>query len=160
LRRALPIGCRRRFVAEVREHFASAVAAEAEGGVGRVEAEQLTIERLGPARALADQVLADLRSGALGRRGELAVALTAKRLVAIATLLTIAAVAASVLVGRRSASPPPEPRRATGSPVIRMRKDVATLVLTLQANIQTRYAHSTPGARDAKPAFLYLTPVP
>lgn len=34
LRRALPIGCRRRFVAEVREHFASAVAAEAKRGVG------------------------------------------------------------------------------------------------------------------------------
>lgn len=29
LRHALPLGCRRRFVAELREHFASAIAAEA-----------------------------------------------------------------------------------------------------------------------------------
>lgn len=53
LRRALPIGCRRRFVAEMREHFASAIAAEADRGVGPAEAERLTIERLGPADALA-----------------------------------------------------------------------------------------------------------
>ena len=56
LRRALPVGCRRRFVAEVREHFVSAVAAEGDRGVGRADAERLTIERLGPADALAGQL--------------------------------------------------------------------------------------------------------
>src|SRR3954453_13195128 len=92
LRRALPIGCRRRFVAEMREHFESAVAAEAARGVGREEAERLTIERLGPAHALADQLLADLRSGALGPAARLSAALTATH-IALAAVLVIAVVA-------------------------------------------------------------------
>ena len=76
LRRALPFGYRRRLVAEVREHFDSAAAAGA--------AEELTIERLGPPRALAGQLLADLRSGALGPAARLSAALTATRFVVAA----------------------------------------------------------------------------
>jgi hypothetical protein len=113
LRRSLPAGCRHRFVAEVREHFASAIAAEAEHGVGRLEAEQLTIERLGPAQALADQLLADLRSGALGRRARLVATLTTARLAAAATVVVVAVAASAVAVGRHSpqASPAPKPAR-------------------------------------------------
>ena len=143
LRRALPVGSRRRLVAEVREHFASAIAAEAKRGVGRFEAERLTIDRLGPAHALADQLLGALRSGALGRVGRLAVALTMTRLVAFATVSAIAVVVVVLLVGTRSSSTPPALQRAAFSPgtVVQMDTDVATLVATIQANIQSRYKH-------------------
>ena len=113
LRRSLPIGCRRRFVAEVREHLASAAAAEAEHGVDRREAERLTIERLGPAQAVADQLLADLRSGALGRRARLAATLTSARLVALATVVAVAAAVSAVAVGRHSSEASPAPKPAS-----------------------------------------------
>jgi hypothetical protein len=104
LRRALPVGCRRRLISEVREHFVSAVEAEAEHGVSRAEAERLTIDRLGPAEALADQLLDDLRSGALGRAGRLAVALTVTRLAVLAAAAVIAIAVGGVLVAARSSS--------------------------------------------------------
>jgi hypothetical protein len=112
LRRALPVGCRRRFITELREHFASAVAAEAELGVSRVDAERLTIERLGPAPALAEQLLADLRTGSLGRGGRLKAALTTPRLVAFATVLAIAVAGGAVFAERHSSAPPPTSQRA------------------------------------------------
>lgn len=115
LRRALPIWCRRRLLAEVAEHFAQAIAAEAERGVPTVEAEQLTVRRLGPAQALADQLLADLRSGALGRAGRFAVTLTATRLAAFATVTAIAVVLGAALVIPRSSSQPPALQRAAVS---------------------------------------------
>jgi len=115
LRRALPVGCRRRLDAEVREHFASAVAAEAKRGVPRAEAERLTVGRLGPAHVLADQLLDDLRSGALGHVGRLAVALTMTRLVALATVSAIAVVLGVVLVATRWSSAPPAPQRSAVS---------------------------------------------
>lgn len=111
LRRALPIWCRRRLLAEVREHFALAVAAEAARGVPTVDAEQMTIRRLGPARALADQLLDDLRSGALGRVGRFAVTLTATRLAAFATVAAIAVVLGVGLGVPRSSSQPPALQR-------------------------------------------------
>jgi hypothetical protein len=113
LRRSLPVGCRRRFVAEVREHFASAIAAEAERGVGPSEAERLTIERLGPARSLAAQLLTDLRGGELGRRARLVATLTTARLTALATVVVVAVAVSAVAVGRHSpeASPAPKPAR-------------------------------------------------
>ena len=143
LRRALPLGCRRRFVAEVRDHFTSAVVAEAERGGGRFEAERLTIDRLGPAQALADQLRDDLCRGALGRVGRLAVALTMTRLVALATVSVIAVVVGVVLV-----SSPPELQNAAASPVTVVRTDtyvatlVATVVPTIQADVEARYTHN------------------
>jgi hypothetical protein len=119
LRRALPFGCRRRFVAEMREHFASATAAEAERGVGTAEAERLTIERLGPADALAHQVRADLRSGALGRAGRVTAALTTTRVLAGATVATIAIVAGAVFAGAYSSRAPSRPRHTTRPTVLR-----------------------------------------
>ena len=129
LRHALPLGCRRRFVAEVREHFESAVAAEAEHGVDRDEAEQLTIERLGPARELADQLLADLRSGALGSAARLSAALTATR-IALAAALAITVVASVAVVNLRSSSKSPTVPRAAESPAVR-NGVVPKLVITL-----------------------------
>jgi hypothetical protein len=111
LRRALPFGCRRRFVAEMREHFASAVSAEAERGIGTAEAERLTIERLGPADGLAKQVRADLRSGALGRFGGFKAALTAPRVLAGATVAAIAIVAGAIFAGTHSSPAPSKPSR-------------------------------------------------
>ncbi len=142
LRRALPIWCRRRLVAEVREHFASAIAAEAKRGVGRFQAERLTIDRLGPAQALADQLRDDLRSGALGRVGRLAVALTMTRLVALATVSAVAVVVGFVLV-----SAPPALQNAVASPgtVVRTNSYVANLVDTvvpaIQSDVEARYKH-------------------
>ena len=116
----------------------------------QVEAERLTIARLGPAQALADQLLADLRSGALGRRGRLAVSLTTARLVAVAVVLVIAIVAGAVLVEGRSSSAPPAGESTRT--VVLTNKDVHALVLTLQANVQVRYT------RGARPAVLRLAP--
>jgi hypothetical protein len=144
LRRALPIGCRRRFVAEVREHFASAVAAEAKLGVGRLDAERLTIERLGAPRALADQLLADLRSGALGPGGRLTVALTTTRLFASAAVLATAIGLGAVFIGTRSSSAPPTPAQATRSPqIVDHGTDVRKLVLTL-VDIQRKHGSTRP----------------
>jgi hypothetical protein len=109
LRRALPLGCRRRLVAEMREHFVSA----AETG----EPEHLTIERLGPARALAEQLLADMRSGALGRIGRLRAAATTSRLVASASLVVLAIVAGALFAGRQS-SPAQPARQRMVSPTV------------------------------------------
>jgi hypothetical protein len=106
LRRALPPLCRRRLLAEVREHFASAVAAEATRGVSAVEAERLTIARLGPAHALANQLLDDLRTGVLGPIGRFTVFLTTMRL-ALATVAAVATGLGVVVVGTRSSSTPP-----------------------------------------------------
>jgi hypothetical protein len=117
LRRALPLGCRRRFVAEMREHFESAVAAEAERGVDRTDAERLTIERLGPADALAAQLLADLHSGALGRIGRLKAALTTTGLAACGTAAVLAIAAGTVLTGRHSSPAPRVPPRTAARPV-------------------------------------------
>lgn len=142
LRRALPLGCRRRFVAEVREHFTSAVAAEAKRGVGRFEAERLTIDRLGPAQALADQLRDDQRSGALGPVRRLAVAMTMTRLVALTTASAIAVVIGFVLL-----SAPPALQNAAASPgtVTRTNTDVANLVATvipaILADTEARYTH-------------------
>ena len=142
LRRALPLAFRRRFVAEVRDHFASAVAAEAKRGVGRFEAERLTIDRLGPAQALAGQLLDDLRSGALGRLGRLAVALTVTRLVALATVSAIAVVVGASFVGMRSSSALPALQRAAISPGMAVQTMVVqTDVATLAATVQARYKH-------------------
>jgi hypothetical protein len=143
LRRELPMGCRRRFVAEVREHFESAVSAEATRGVERTEAERLTIERLGPARTLADQLLADLRSGALGPTARLSAALTTTRVV-LAGVLAIAVVVGVGLVGVRSSSKTPTVQRAAESPAVRNGVEVRRLILTLthsQRAKQQGYAH-------------------
>jgi hypothetical protein len=160
LRRALPIGCRRRFVAEVREHFASAIAAEAERGVGAAEAERETIERLGPAHALAEQFLADVRGGALGRARRVSVTLTAPRLAACAAAVTVAIVAGAVFAGRHSSpAPPPTPRRtAHSSPTVVLDPRtgrVRMVVYALQGAIRKRQ-----GARPsiATPVPYYLTP--
>ena len=131
LRRALPIGCRRRFVAEVREHFASA------GAAG--EEERLTIERLGPARALADQLLADLRSGALGPVARFSAVLTVTR-IALATVLVLAVVVGVAVVSVRSSSKSPPPstvHRALDAGVVHNGVLVQKLVLTL-ATVQQR----------------------
>jgi hypothetical protein len=116
LRRALPIGCRRRFVAELREHFASAVAAEAEHGVDRTEAARLTIERLGPADALAAQLLADLRSGALGPAARLSAALTTARLAACGGAAVLAIAAGAVFTARHSSPPARVPQQTAARP--------------------------------------------
>lgn len=118
LRRALPFGCRRRFVAEMREHFASAIAAEAERGVGTAEAERLTIERLGPADALAKQVLADLRSGALGRVGRVKGGLTPNRVLAGVTMAAIAIAAGAIFAGTHSSRAPSKPQRTARPTVV------------------------------------------
>lgn len=139
LRRALPIGCRRRFVAEMREHFASA----ADAG----EPEELTIERLGPAAALADQLIGDVRSGALGRTARLSAALTTTRLLVLVTLLAIAIAASSAAVVRtRSASSsPPAHERPPSSPVVHNGVTVRRLILTLQGNLgYKRYGSTRP----------------
>ena len=161
LRRSLPVGCRRRFVAEVREHFASAIAAEAEHGVGRPEAEQLTIERLGPAQALADQLLADLRSGALGRRARLVATLTTARLAAAATVVVVAvAVAASaVAVGRHSpqASPAPKPARRLQLILDARSGELRPLLVTFRASAR-RHAGQGPTTWFVRPV-TYSTPI-
>jgi hypothetical protein len=160
LRRSLPVRCRRRFVAEVREHFASAIAAEAEHGVGRLEAEQLTIERLGPAQALADQLLADLRSGALGRRARLVATLTTARLAAAATVVVVAvAVAASaVAVGRHSpqASPAPKPARRLQLIVDARSGELRPLLVTFRAGAR-RHAGQGSTTWSVRPV-TYSTP--
>ena len=161
LRRSLPVGCRRRFVAEVREHFASAIAAEAEHGVGRLEAERLTIERLGPAQALAHQLLADLRSGALGRRARLVATLTTARLAAAATVVVVAvAVAASaVAVGRHSpqASPAPKPARRLQLILDARSGELRPLLVTFRASAR-RHAGQGPTTWFVRPV-TYSTPI-
>ena len=146
LRRALPIACRRRFVAEVREHFASAIAAEAERGVGRSEAERLTIDRLGPAHALADQLLADLRGGTLGRLGRLSAAVTTARLVAFVTVLAIAVLAGAVFAGKRSSPAQPVPRRTTGYAISinPLTGEVHPLLVALQAGLKRHNFEAPP----------------
>jgi hypothetical protein len=147
LRRALPIGCRRRFAAEIREHFESAVACEAEQGVERDEAERLTIERLGPARALADQLLADLRSGALGPAARLSAALTATR-VALAAVLVTAVVAGLAVTKVRSSSTSPPTRtvqRAPQSDAVRNGVTIRRLILTLARAQRPIEIHTLPG---------------
>ena len=158
LRRSLPVGCRRRFVAEVREHFASAIAAEAEHGVGRLEAEQLTIERLGPAQALADQLLADLRSGALGRRARLVATLTTARLAAAATVVVVAVAASAVAVGRHSpqASPAPKPARRLQLIVDARSGELRPLLVTFRAGAR-RHAGQGSTTWSVRPV-TYSTP--
>lgn len=91
LRKALPVLYRRRFVAEMREHFASA----AERG----EAERETITRLGPADLLADQLVSDLRSGKLGTAGRVAAMVTRSRVAMLGTAAAIVVVGAFLAVG-------------------------------------------------------------
>ncbi|MGN6798540.1 MAG: HAAS signaling domain-containing protein [Gaiellaceae bacterium] len=130
LRRALPLGTRRRLVAEVREHFASA----ADAG----EAERETIERLGPARVVAAQLVADLRSGALGRTGRLTAAMTIARVAACGVVIALAAVAGALLAGRHAAPVPPMPRTtAYSSP---------TITLDPQTGEVTAVMHAVQGA--------------
>lgn len=163
LRRALPVGCRRRLVAEVREHFESAVSAEARHGVGRQEAERLTAERLGPAQALADQLLTDLRSGALGPVARLSAALTAARVLLAAVL--VAAVVAGVAVTRvrsTSTSPPAPPRAAQAPPrtgVVRNGVLIRRLILTLAVTQRRAHARTLPGGYVA-PGRIQLTQAP
>jgi len=158
LRRSLPIGCRRRFVAEVREHFASAVAAEAEGGVGRPEAERLTIERLGPANALAGQLLTDLRGGALGRFGRLSAAVTTPRLVLLVAALAIVVVAGAVFAGKHSTQAQPTPRRTTGYAVSinPLTGEVHPLLVALQNGVAR---HST-GEPPLLVKQVWVSPAP
>jgi hypothetical protein len=159
LRRSLPVGCRRRFVAEVREHFASAIAAEAGHGVGRLEAERLTIERLGPAQALAHQLLADLRSGALGRRARLVATLTTARLAAAATVVVVAVAASAVAVGRHSpqASPAPKPARRLQLIVDARSGELRPLLVTFRASAR-RHAGQGPTTWFVRPV-TYSTPI-
>jgi len=162
LRRSLPAGCRRRFVAEVREHFASAIAAGAEHGVGRLEAERLTIERLGPAQALAHQLLADLRSGALGRRARLVATLTTARLAAAATVVVVAVVAvaaSAVAVGRHSpqASPAPKPARRLQLIVDARSGELRPLLVTFRAGAR-RHAGQGSTTWSVRPV-TYSTPI-
>jgi len=147
LRRALPFGCRRRFVAEVREHFESAAAAEATHGVDRQEAERLTIERLGPPRALADQLLTDLRSGALGPVARLSAALTTTR-VALGAPLVIAVVVGIAVTKVRSSSTPPSARtvqRAPRSSVVRNGVTIRRVIITVGNAQQSFHIHTVPG---------------
>jgi hypothetical protein len=162
LRRALPFGCRRRFVAEMREHFASAIAAEAERGVGTAEAERLTIERLGPADALAKQVLADLRSGALGRIGRLKGALTATRVLAGVTVAAIAIVAGGIFAGTHSARAPSKPQRTSRPTVVHptvtldpRTGEVRMVVYALQDALRKHQSSITLGLT---PVQYYATP--
>lgn len=155
LRRALPIGCRRRFVAEVREHFESAVAAEAERGVVRADGERLTIERLGPARVLAEQLLADMRSGVLGPVARLSAALTVTR-IALAAVLALAVVVGVAVVSVRSSSktPPPTVQRLPDAGVVHNGVLVRRLVLTLSTAVRQR------GKRRALPSGYVVVPRP
>ena len=152
LRRALPIGCRRRFVAEMREHFASAVTAEAERGVDRGEAERLTIERLGPAHAVAGQLLSDLRSGALGRTARLTAALTTARLAACAAVIALAVVGGAVLAGRHS-SPAPPPRGSTAY-------SAPTITLNPQTGEVMAVMHAVQGAVRLHQSVITWQPTP
>jgi hypothetical protein len=162
LRRALPIGCRRRFVAEMREHFASAIAAEAESGVGRAEAERLTIERLGPADALALQVRADLRSGALGRLGNVTARLSTTRVLAAATAVIAIVTSGAVFAVTHSSRTPAKPQRAAGPTVARptvtvdpRTGEVRMVMYAVQAAIQ---AHQNSITLRLKPMTFYRVP--
>jgi hypothetical protein len=161
LRRALPLGCRRRFVAEMREHFESAVAAEAQNGVERDEAERLTIERLGPARELADQLLADLRSGALGPAARVSAALTATRIVLAAALVGAVVVGIAVTTLRStSTSPPPRTvQRMPQAEVVRNGVPIRRLILTLAKAQPGVRVHTLPGGYVV-PVRIHLTPAP
>jgi hypothetical protein len=134
-------------VEEVREHFESAVAAEATYGADRQEAERLTIERLGPPRALADQLLTDLRSGALGPAARLSAALTATR-VALVALLVIAVVLGVAVTKVRSSSTSPQVRtdqRAPRSGVVRNGVTIRRLIITVGNAQQAIDIHTLPG---------------
>jgi hypothetical protein len=134
-------------VAEVREHFESAVAAEATHGVDREEAERLTIERLGPPRALADQLLTDLRSGALGPAARLSAMLTATR-VALVAVLVIAVVVGVAVTKVRSSSTSPSPRtvqRAPQSGVVRNGVTIRRLIITVGNAQRGVNIHTLPG---------------
>jgi hypothetical protein len=151
LRRALPIGCRRRFVAEVREHFASA----ADSG----EPERLTIERLGPPQALAEQLLTDLRSGALGRAVRVTAALTATRLVAAAGVIVIAIVTGAVFAGRHASQAPTTPQRAVRPAYVRptitvdpTTGDVGAVWYAVQSAVRK---HQSSITLDLKPVQYY-----
>jgi hypothetical protein len=159
LRRALPFGCRRRFLAEVREHFASAIAAEAERGVGRDEAERLTIERLAPAQALAEQLLADLRSGALGRAGRLAAALTITRVVAGVTVIALGIVAGALFAGKHSTPAPPVPER-TARPTLRIYPGTGEVRAVIHAVQGATQKHQSSLTWVVTPTRFYLTPAP
>lgn len=139
LRRALPLGYRRRLVAEVREHFDSAATAGA--------AEALTIERLGPPRAVADQLLADLRSGALGPAARLSAALTATRLAVAAVLAVAVAAGVGVTKVRSSSSSPPSRtvQRVPEQGVVRNGVTVRRLILTLARSRERITVHTLPG---------------
>lgn len=159
LRRALPVACRRRFVAEVREHFASAIAAEAERGVDRAEAERLTIERLGPARAVAAQLLADLRSGALGRMARLTAALTTARLVASGAAVIAAVAAVAVFSGRHSSPVPPTTPERTARPSITVDPRTGEVRAVMHAVQQATREHSSSMTLTPKAVQFFLSPV-
>ena len=154
LRRELPFGYRRRFVLEVREHFDSAVAAEAERGVARAEAERLTIERLGPPQALAGQLVQDLRSGALGRFGLLAANLTISRIVVAASVAVVCVVAGIALVGVRSSRPaPPPPPQQVASPRVQGLY-VQRLILTEVTQLRLRVGEVSNGQPPVKVVYV------
>ena len=148
LRRALPLGCRRRFVAEVREHFASA----AEAG----EPEHLTIERLGSARVLADQLLGDVRRGELGRAARLTAGLTTIRLAACAMVIGLALVAGAVLTARHSA-PPSQAHERSAHPAVTVRPTITLDPRTGEVRAVTYPAGAVPRAQGS--ITLKLTPV-
>ncbi|HST14826.1 MAG TPA: hypothetical protein VLJ44_08260 [Gaiellaceae bacterium] len=143
----------------MREHFASAIAAEAEHGVERPEAERLTIERLGPAPALAGQLLADLRGGALGRFGRLSAAVTAPRLVALATVIAVAVAAAAgaVFAGKHASRAEPVPEGTTGYAVSinPLTGEVRPLLVALQKGVRS---HNSGAPLELKQVWV-VTPV-
>jgi hypothetical protein len=154
LRRALPFGCRRRFVAEMREHFASA----ADSG----EPERLAIERLGPAEALAEQLLVDLRSGALGRVGRVTAGLTTTRLVATAGVTAIAIAAGIVFAERHSSPAPAGPQRTARPAVVRPAITIDPTTGEIRAvmyGVQSALArHQTSIRLELKPVTYYVKP--
>ena len=164
LRRALPIGCRRRFVAEMREHFASAIAAEAERGVGPAEAERLTIERLGPADALAQQVRADLRSGALGRLGNVTARLTTTRVLAAATAVIAIVTSGAVFAVTHSSRTPAKPQRAAGPtvarPTVTLDPRTGEVRMVMHAVLTATRAGQKSITLRIQPVQYYRVPVP
>ena len=160
LRGALPVGCRRRFVAEVREHFASAIAAEAERGVDRAEAERLTIERLGPAEAMARQLLADLRSGALGRVGRLTAAATTARLVASSAAVIAAIAALTMFSGRHAPPAPPSTPERGARPSITVDPGTGEVRAVMHAIQEATREHLGSTTLAPKAVLFFSNPVP
>jgi hypothetical protein len=141
LRRALPLRLRRRVVAELRQHLRDGIAAEVAGGLGRDEAERLTIERLGPPERVAAQFASDAPA-------------PRARAVLVAAVAVLVIVTGAVVTHTRHATKAPTPPSTTyASP--RVRTAPSGLVVLVR-QIAARQLHTRAGGTPVVPRAIFL----